>query len=158
LVSAAAADIARHRFAYLIVVGFRIFHQQGSGLHDLAGLAITALRDIHLAPGLLDRVIAGGMETFDGRDFPVDHVGDRGDAGAYRLLVHNNGACTAESLAAAEFRARQSDFIPDKPEEWEIRVAIPASFLAVNLHLDHDRFLALHKLLMSVRREREHVS
>src|SRR6266567_4344544 len=32
------------------------------------------------------------------------------------------------------------------------------NFVPVNPYLDHDRFLALHKLLMSVRREREHVS
>jgi hypothetical protein len=52
LITAAAADIARHRLAYLIVVGFRIFDQQGCGLHDLAGLAKSALWDIELAPGL----------------------------------------------------------------------------------------------------------
>jgi hypothetical protein len=56
---------ARHRFAYLIVCGFCVFHQQRSGLHNLSGLAIAALRDVHLAPGLLNRVITGGMEAFD---------------------------------------------------------------------------------------------
>ena len=92
LVTAATADIARHRFAYLIVCRFWIFHEECGGLHNLAGLAIAALRDIDLAPGLLNRVIAGGMEAFDGRDLPVDHIGNRGDAGAYGLLVDNDGA------------------------------------------------------------------
>src|SRR6266699_1497127 len=112
----AAAAIARHRFEYLIVCRFWIFHQQCGGLHDLAGLAIAALRDISLAPRLLNRVITGGMQAFDGRDLSVAYIGNRGDAGAYGLLIDNNGACATESLAAAEFRARQSDFIPDKPE------------------------------------------
>src|SRR5882724_3496457 len=92
LVSAAAADIARHRLAYLVVRGFGIFHQECRSLHDLAGLAIAALRDISLAPGLLHRVIARGMEAFDGRDLSVDHVRNRGDAGAYGLLVNDNRA------------------------------------------------------------------
>src|SRR5258708_39447422 len=116
LVTAAAGDVARHRFAYLVVRGFGIFHQQCRGLHDLAGLAIAALRDISLAPGLLNRVIARRMKAFDGRDLSVDHVRNRGDAGAYGLLVDDNRACTAESLATAEFRACQSDFVTYKPE------------------------------------------
>src|SRR5258707_2966441 len=135
LVTTAAADVARHRFAYLVVRGFGIFHQECRGLHDLAGLAITALRDISLAPSLLNRVIARGMKAFDGRDLSVDHVRNRGDAGAYGLLVDDNRACTAESLAAAEFRARQSDFVTDRPEERKIRVTGPGSFLTVHTYL-----------------------
>ena len=58
LVAAAAADIARHRFADLVVGRFWVFDEECGGLHDLAGLAIAALRDIFLTPGLLNRVIA----------------------------------------------------------------------------------------------------
>ena len=53
LVTAAAADIARHRFAYLVMGRLWIIRQQRGGLHDLTGLAEAALRDIDLAPGLL---------------------------------------------------------------------------------------------------------
>src|ERR1700742_4310721 len=116
LVTAAAADVARHRFAYLVVGRFWIFRQKRSGLHDLASLAIAALRDIELAPGLLHGVIAGGVEAFDGRDFPADYVGNRGDARAHRLLVDDNGAGATEGLAAPEFGTRQSDFVTEKPE------------------------------------------
>src|ERR1700688_3945779 len=111
LVAAAAADITRHRFADLVVGWFRIFDQECRGLHDLAGLAIAALRHIALTPGLLHGVIAGGMKALDCRHLATDHVGNRGDAGAYRLLVHDDRARTAESLATAEFRARQPDLI-----------------------------------------------
>src|SRR5580692_7337779 len=117
LVTAAAADIARHRFAYLIVRGLWIFRQQCRGLHDLAGLAIAALRNIDLAPGLLNRVIAGRMQAFDRRDLSDDHVGDRGDASARGLLVYDHRACAAQRYAAAEFRAGQSDFVTEKPEQ-----------------------------------------
>jgi hypothetical protein len=149
LVTTAAADVAGHRFAYLIVVGFWILYQQRRSLHDLAGLAISALWDIQLTPGFLNGVIAGGMKAFDGCDLPADHVGNRGDAGANGLFVDNHGACAAQSLATAKFRARQSGFIPEKPEEWEIRVAVPIAFLAVDFHLDHDRsslFISCRKL------------
>ena len=68
LVTAAAAEVTRHRFAYLIVARSWIFNQQCGGLHDLAGLAITALWDVQFPPGLLNGVIAIGMKAFDGRN------------------------------------------------------------------------------------------
>src|ERR1700753_2257242 len=139
LITAAAADVARHRFAYLLMGGFWIFREKGCCLHDLAGLAIAALRNVDLTPGLLHRMITGGMETFDGRDFPADHVTNRRNAGPYSLLVDDNGAGAAEGLATSEFGACHPDFVANKPEQREIRVAIPASLFAVNLYLDHDR-------------------
>jgi hypothetical protein len=74
------------------------------------------LQDIYLTPGLLNRVIPRGMKAFDCHDLSADHVGNRGDAGAHGLLINNNTACAAVSLAATKFRARQSDFITKKPE------------------------------------------
>jgi hypothetical protein len=139
LVTATATDVTRHRFANLIVVGFCIFDQQGCGLHDLTGLAISALWNIELAPGLLHRVIPGGMKTFDCRNFPVDGIGNRGDAGANGLLVEHNGACPAQSLAAAVFRARQAGLIAEKPKQREIRVAVPILLLAIDFYFDHVR-------------------
>ena len=59
LVSAAAADVARHRLPYLVVGRFWIFHQERGRLHDLTGLAIAALRNIQLAPSLLNWMVAG---------------------------------------------------------------------------------------------------
>src|ERR1700742_3002671 len=103
LVTAATADVTRHRFAYLIVVGFGIFREQCGGLHDLAGLAIAALRNVDLAPGLLNWMIPGRMKPFDRGDLAVDDVGNRGDAGANSLLVDDDSAGAAERLAASEF-------------------------------------------------------
>src|SRR5487761_2283484 len=137
LIAAAAADISRHGFAYLVVGGLWIVQKQGRRLHDLPGLAIAALRYICLAPGLLNRVVACRVKAFDRRDFTVDDVGNRGDAGSHGLLVHDDSACTAKRLTAAIFGTRQSDFVTEKPEQREIRVAIPVLFLAVDLHLDH---------------------
>jgi hypothetical protein len=140
LVGTAAADIARHRFTDLVARRFWILDQQRSCLHDLTGLAIAALRDVEAAPSLLNRMIARRMEPFDRRDLPADHVGNRGDTGAYGILVDKDGASAAESLAAAKLGARQSHLITQKPKQGKIGIAIPALFLAINLQLDHDRF------------------
>src|ERR1700682_587922 len=85
LISAATADVARHRFAYLVVIGLWIFDEECRGLHDLAGLAIPALWAVQLAPVFLNRVIRGRVRAFDGCNLPVDPVGNRGDAGANGL-------------------------------------------------------------------------
>src|SRR5215475_5864201 len=91
LVAAAAADVTGHRDTDLIVGWFRILIQKRRRLHDLTYLAEAALRDIHLAPRLLNRVIAGGVEAFDGRDLAADDVFYRGDAGTHRLFVDHHG-------------------------------------------------------------------
>ena len=116
LVSTAAADIARHRFTYLVARRFWILDQQCSCLHDLTGLAIAALRNVEVAPGLLNRMIARRMEPFDRRDLPADHVGNRRDARAYGILFDKDGASTAEGLAAAKLGAGQSHLITEKPK------------------------------------------
>jgi hypothetical protein len=140
LVSAAAADVARHRLSYLVVGRFWIFHQERGRLHDLTGLAIAALRNIQFAPGLLNRMVAGRVKAFDRGDFAADHIGNRRDAGAHGVLVDHNGAGAAERLAAAKFGACQAHLIAEKPEQRKVGIAIPVLLLAINLQLDHDRF------------------
>jgi hypothetical protein len=139
LITAAPANITRHRFAYLIMSGFGILHEECGGLHNLAGLAITALRNVSLAPGLLNRVITRGMKALDCRDLSIDYIRNRSDARTHRLLIDNNGAGATESLTTAKFRTRQSDFVTEKPEQWKVRVAVPISLLPINPQLDHDR-------------------
>src|SRR5215472_3670928 len=116
LVSAAAADVARHRVPYLIAGRFWILDQQRDRLHDLTSLAIAALRNVQLAPGLLNRMVAGQVKAFDRRDLPADHIGNRRDAGADGVLIDHNRAGAAERLAAAKFGACQANFIAEKPE------------------------------------------
>src|ERR1700730_16652720 len=139
LVTAAAADVAGHRFNYLIVGRFWILYQQRGRLHDLPGLAIAALRDVELSPSLLNRMIAGSVEAFDGGDLAADHVGNRGDAGSCRFLIDDDGTRAAQPLAPAILGAGQDHLITEKTKERKIRVAIPVLFLAINLQLDHDR-------------------
>ena len=140
LVTAAAADVAGHRFNYLIVGRFWILYQQRGRLHDLADLAITALRDVELSPSLLNRMIAGRVKAFDGGDLAAVHVGNRGDAGACRFLADDDGTRAAQRHAAAILGPGQAHLITEKPKQRKIWVAIPVLFLAINLQLDHDRF------------------
>src|SRR5690348_15482624 len=146
LVTAAAADVTRHRFAYLVMRGFWIVHQQRGRLHDLTGLAEAALRHIDLAPGLLNGMVAGRMQAFDGGDLPARGIGEGRDAGTDRLLVHDHGARSAQRLAAAELGSGHSDFVANKPQQWEVRIPVPAVLLAIDFQFDHDRSLALLKL------------
>ena len=58
LIAAAAAQIARHGGIDLGVGGRRGFGKQGRGVHDLAGLAVAALRHADIAPRHLHGVTA----------------------------------------------------------------------------------------------------
>ena len=138
LVSAAAADVARHNLSYLVAGRFWIFRQERGRLHDLTGLAIAALRNIQFAPGLLNRVIAGRMKAFDRGDVAAGHIGNRCNAGAHGALVDHNGAGAAERLAAAKFGAGQAHFIAEKPKQRKVGIAIPVPLLAIDVQLDHD--------------------
>src|SRR5258707_9237147 len=56
LVGAATADIGTHVLDDLVPCRFRILLEQVGGAHDLAGLAIAALRHAFGEPGLLERM------------------------------------------------------------------------------------------------------
>src|SRR3954447_5039306 len=92
LISTAAADVVAHGFVDISVGGVRGLGEEGSGGHDLAGLAVAALRDVLRDPGLLEGVAAIGREAFDGGDGLSGDGGDGSDAGADGLPVDVDGA------------------------------------------------------------------
>src|SRR6266849_10060694 len=53
LIAATAADVAGHGGVDVLLGRVLAGRQEGGGLHDLAGLAIAALRHVHDAPSLL---------------------------------------------------------------------------------------------------------
>src|SRR5579884_3590303 len=65
LIGSAAAEIAAHRLINFAVRGTWFARQQGGRGHDLAGLAVATLRDIHLDPGTLNRMGGVRRKTFD---------------------------------------------------------------------------------------------
>ena len=68
LIGAAPADVARHGAVDVRVGRIRRARQQRGRLHDLAALAVAALRDVVLGPGALHRVAAVGAQPLDGHD------------------------------------------------------------------------------------------
>src|ERR1700738_4710569 len=74
----------------------------GNRRHDLAGLAIAALRHLFGEPGLLHRMPAVRREPLDGGDLGTVDGADRRDAGADRLAVDMHGAGAALRDPAAE--------------------------------------------------------
>src|SRR5580658_2426113 len=66
-VGTASADVAVHVPDDLLACRLGIVSQQIRGLHDLAGLAVAALRHLHRHPGFLQRMAGIRRQAFDGR-------------------------------------------------------------------------------------------
>ena len=67
-VGGAATEIAGHAVDDLLLGRIRILRKQRRGLHDLAGLAVAALRHLVLDPRLLYRVGIDRVQALNGRD------------------------------------------------------------------------------------------
>ena len=117
VISAATTDVAGHGRVDVRVAGLRILGQQRGRTHDLARLAVTALRHVVLQPSLLNRVIRMRRKTFDGLHLLAHHRSNRRHTGADRLAIHMNGAGAAQRHATAEFGARQVQRIAQHPEQ-----------------------------------------
>ena len=86
--------------------------QQRCGLHDLARLAVAALRHLMIDPGLLNRGHrVRGANAFN-RGHIAPDIGQGHLARTHSLAVNVHGARPASGHAAAEFGASQTDLIP----------------------------------------------
>src|SRR5258708_2697622 len=114
-IGAATADIGNA--VDVGIGGIGLFLEQSRRRHDLARLAIAALRDIFGDPGGLHRMklTVSGCETLASGDVLAGYAchGDR--AGAHRNAVDVNRAGAALRDAATEFRAGQSDLVAQRP-------------------------------------------
>ena len=112
---AAAADVGDARID--VVIGRRgVLCEERSRGHDHAGLAVAALRNVELRPGLLHRMVAVFRQSLDGGDFLACLYGVGWiDAGPDRIAVDVHGACAALGNAAAVFGTRESRLFPQDP-------------------------------------------
>src|SRR5258707_13266668 len=95
-ISAAAADVPGHRGVDVAIGGIGLRGEQRRCRHDLAGLAVAALRDLQVDPRLLDSLAGGsGADGLDGRDALAGHGGNRRYARARGLAVEMDGARAA---------------------------------------------------------------
>jgi hypothetical protein len=67
------------------------------------------------------------VQAFDGRDARTGHRPNRRDARTGRSAIHVHGARAAHANPASKFRAGESKFITDYPEEG-------GGFRALDLH------------------------
>src|SRR6266850_2772127 len=132
-IRAAAADVSRHGGVDVAIGRVRLGGEQRRRGHDLAGLAIAALRHLQLDPGLLDLLAGGGgTNGLDGSDALAGRGRDRRDARAHRLAVEVDRARAAQGEAATEFRAGHAEHIAQHPEQRRVVVDIDAASLAVD--------------------------
>lgn len=118
-ISAAAAQVAVHRRVDIGIGGLGLVLQKRRRRHDLACLAITALRHVVIDPRGLQRmqlaVLAG--EAFDRRDLLICGGSDRNRAGANGCAVQVNGARAALSDTTTVLRADEAQMISQHPQQ-----------------------------------------
>src|SRR3954447_1324800 len=133
-ISAAAADIAAHRIVDVRIGRMRFVLQQCRRRHDLAGLAISALRDLMVEPGLLD-LCADRCRTYrlDRCDLGVTNAIDRGDAGTDGRTVEMHGAGATQRHAAAELRAGHAEHVAEHPQQRRVAIDVDAPRCSVNV-------------------------
>src|SRR5215469_5727978 len=95
--------VACHTVDDLLFGWTRIPRKQGCGLHQLARLAIAALRHLIFDPSLLHWMCVAWIEAFDGGDEFAFNGSDRDRARAHRLTINVNSAGPAHSNPASVF-------------------------------------------------------
>src|SRR5207247_6197037 len=129
----AAADVPRHRGVDVAIGRVGLGGEQRRRGHDLAGLAIAALRHLQLDPGLLNLSAGGGgTDGLDRSDALAGRGRDRRDARAHRLAIDMDRASAAQSKAATELRSGHAEHIPNHPAQRRVIVDIDAASFAVD--------------------------
>src|SRR5215510_15242513 len=105
-ISHATAKVPGHHGIDVLIGRRRKVVDERHRLHDLARLAVTALRNLKVGPRLLHR--APGIEALNGGDLSAGNAGQRRYAGARRSPADMDGAGAAHPDAAAELRSGQA--------------------------------------------------
>jgi hypothetical protein len=135
LIGAATADV-RDGIVDLGVARLGIgLEKRGHG-HDLAGLAIAALRHVVLEPGALHRMGRIRGQALDGGDRDAVDGADRHRARPHGLAIDVHGASAALGDAATVFCPSKTDFVPQHPKQRCLVLDVELVQLAV----DRDRY------------------
>src|SRR5262249_17353853 len=117
VIGAAPAEVRLHVLDDLAAAGAAVLLEERRGAHDLARLAVAALRHLLRHPRLLQWVLRVGREPFDGRDGLPCHVLDLEQAGESGLAVDMDRARAALADAAAVLGAGHAEVLAQDPEE-----------------------------------------
>jgi hypothetical protein len=138
LVGATATDVAGHGSVDVGIAGLFVLLQQGRGAHDLARLAIAALRDV-----LGDPCILHGLahcicsDIFDCGNFLARCCGDGQHAAARGYAIDMYGAGATLGHAAPKLRAGEIEAVAQYPEQGCVVCRIGGELLAVDVEGDH---------------------
>ena len=111
--------------------------EQRNGLHDLAGLAVAALRNLMRDPGLHDRVSVLVLQPFHGDDRLAGDLADTRLTGTHRLSIDMDGARPALRHPAAVLGARKTKFVAQDPEQRHLRNDVNLVLGAIDREFDH---------------------
>src|SRR5437879_6605469 len=131
LVGAAAADV-RHRGVDVGVARAAVLGEQRCRGHELAVLAVAALRHVLGDPGPLHGVAPARRQPFDRGHALPGHRRDRHHAGAHRSAVEMYGAGAALGDPASELRAGETEVVAQHPQERRVGRTVHALWLAVD--------------------------
>src|SRR5882672_11103531 len=112
--------------------------EQSCDRHNHPALAIAALRNVMVDPGLLNfgqHTIR--RQSFNGRDLLADDFVNERAAGPHRGAVDENRAGAALRDAAAIFGAGQPDVVTDRPKQRRVRLDVDIDCLSVDAELCH---------------------
>src|SRR5438093_898854 len=133
----AAADVAGQRGHDLLVGRVGALRQERRRLHDLARLAVAALRHLLGDPRLLEGMLPLGVEPLDRRDLLSGGLGEGRLARPHRRAVEVDGARAALGDPAAELGAGQLQPLADDPQERCRGIGVDHEGLAVDQELSH---------------------
>src|SRR5262249_18959108 len=130
-VAPAAAHLPIHHLVGVGVARLRLLLEERAGRKDHPRLAVAALRDVLLDPGLLAAVRAVARQALDGGEALARRLGDRHLAGAHRAPVLEDGAGPADADAAAVLCAGEPELVAEHPEERRVGLGGHGAALAV---------------------------
>jgi len=117
IVGAATTNVSPHSFIDFRIIRRAVSAEQRSRGHNLAALAVTALRDPHFDPGFLHRFSYRVLgDRFNSRYVTPFHRADRRYTGPDRLPIHMHGAGSAEAHATTKFSTGKSQDIAYGPQ------------------------------------------
>src|SRR3954469_23812060 len=112
--------------------------EQGCDRHDHAALAIAALWNVVIEPGLLHLgQYAVDRESLDRGDLLADRFADLHATGSHRGAIDVTRAGAAWGDAAAIFGAGQPDVFTERPKQRGVRLDVDIDRLSVDAELCH---------------------
>ena len=134
---ATAAEVTVHALDDLGTRGMRSVQQQAVSVHDHAGGAVAALQGIVVDEGLLQRMqLAVRGQALDRGDVLARHVLCFERAGAYGLLLDDDGARAAQTLTTSILGAGQSQVVAEHRKQRAMGIDPNAHSLAVEIEAD----------------------